>query len=217
MIQIIANQSINRKSTKFSHSQKFKIIFWIFFLLSLLFIILLFFIKYNKIKKEKISKDLISSYEITTLYNKNQKDYTANKLIENFPNDSPFVIGLISIDKINMIYPILSSTTDNLLEIAPCRFYGPMPNEIGNLCIAGHNYADNKIFGKLYLIDIGDEIDIYDLSGNKITYIIYNKEEVEPDNLSCLNQNTSNLREITLITCNTIKGTRHIIKAKENR
>ena len=87
----------------------------------------------------------------------------------------------------------------------------------GNLCIAGHNYADNKIFGKLYMIDLGDVIDIYDLSGNKISYVIYEKTEVPADDISCTSQNTNGLCEITLVTCNTIKGNRHIIKAKENR
>ena len=217
MIQILGNQTDNQKYIYSSQSKKFKIIFLIFFLLCVFFIILLISIKYNNNKKEKFSKDLISSYEITTLYNNNSDNYITSKLENNSSNADPFVIGLINIDKINMMYPILSSSTDESLEIAPCRFYGPMPNSVGNLCIAGHNYADNKIFGKLYLINTGDEIDIYDLSENKITYVVYDRKEVNPDDLSCLNQNTSGLREITLITCNTIKGTRHVIKAKENR
>ena len=92
-----------------------------------------------------------------------------------------------------------------------------MPNEIGNLCIAGHNNADNTIFGKLYLLELEDLIDIYDLTGNKVSYKIYDKYETTYNDTSCLNQNTNNSKEITLITCNTIKNTRHIIKANENK
>ena len=66
------------------------------------------------------------------------------------------------------------------------------------------------------MIDVGDLIDIYDISGNKVNYIIYDKYETSSNDLSCLNQETNNKREITLITCNTLKNTRHIIKAKEN-
>ena len=86
----------------------------------------------------------------------------------------------------------------------------------GNLCIAGHNYANNKHFGKLYLIEEGDIIQIFDLQGNRIYYTVYEKKEINSDDISCLNQNTNNLREITLVTCNTLKGTRNIIKAREN-
>lgn len=88
--------------------------------------------------------------------------------------------------------------------------------KFGNLCIAGHNNSNNTIFGKLFLVDIGDIIDIFDSLGNKKTYTIYNKYETSPEDISCLDQNTDNICEITLITCNTLKNTRHIIKAKEN-
>ena len=183
-------------------------------MLGILFIIFYIISIYNKLKQENYAKSLISSYDIMTLYS-NSSNYTITKNEKEILNIDPFIIGLISIDKIGITYPILSSTNDDLLKICPCRFYGPMPNNIGNLCIAGHNYADNKIFGKLYLLDIGDIIDIYDLSGNKFSYIIYDNLEVESDDLSCLNQETNNLREITLVTCNTIVGNRHIIKARE--
>ena len=38
-------------------------------------------------------------------------------------------------------------SSDDLLDVSVCRFAGPMPNEIGNLCIAGHNYVNNNFFG----------------------------------------------------------------------
>ena len=74
------------------------------------------------------------------------------------------VIGLIEIKSININYPIISKYNDDLLKIAPCRFYGPMPNEIGNLCIAGHNYNSYKFFSRLKNLSNGDIITIFDLS-----------------------------------------------------
>ena len=49
-----------------------------------------------------------------------------------------YTIGVINIPSINVNYPILSTYSDALLKIAPCKFHGPNPNEIGNLCITGH-------------------------------------------------------------------------------
>ena len=60
-----------------------------------------------------------------------------------------YTIGVINIPSINVNYPILSTYTDELLKIAPCRFHGPNPNEVGNLCIAGHNYKNSKFFSKV--------------------------------------------------------------------
>ena len=219
MNQILENNSskidiyTNSKKSK----KKYKFLFFISLLMFIFFIILFIISRYNKYKKENFSKELVNSYKITSLYNsnsKNNKNYIIEKLSYN--NHSSFFIGLIYIKKIDIIYPIFSTTTDDLLELGPCRLYGPMPNEIGNLCIAGHNNADNTIFGKLYLVNIGDYIDIYDLFGTKKTYIVYQKDEINPNDLSCLNQDTNGLCEITLITCNSIKNTRHIIKAKES-
>lgn len=195
--------------------KKFKIILWISLFAIFICIIIYLFLRYNAYKKEEISKSLINNFSIHTLYSTNN-DYTT-ELTQNTLKEEPFVIGLLKIDKINLMYPILSSSSEELLKISPCRFFGPMPNEIGNLCIAGHNYANQKHFGKLSSLDKGDIFQVYDLSGIFLDYIIYDKLEVLADDTSCINQNTNNTKEVTLITCNTIKGTRIVIKAKENR
>ena len=67
--------------------------------------------------------------------------------------------------------------------------------KFGNLCIAGHNYIDNRHFGKIHSLTI--------------------KNEINADDLSCTNQETNGFKEITLITCNNVKGNRVCIKARE--
>ena len=197
-------------------SKKFRIIFIISLIFIVFFIIFYFLLKYNANKKEKLSKSLTSNFSIQTLYSTDNNYSSVRSSVSNNESSSePFVIGLLKIDKIGLMYPILSAVSDELLEISPCRFYGPMPNEIGNLCIAGHNYINQKHFGKLSSLNSGDIIEIYDLNSNKIDYIIYEKSEVTADDTSCMNQNTNGIREVTLITCNTIKGTRIVVKAKE--
>ena len=92
-----------------------------------------------------------------------------------------------------------------------------MPNEIGNLCIGGHNNIDNSFFGKIKQLNLGDEIKIYDLSGNYIKYKLYDKKEILNNDLSCTNQNTNGKKIITLVTCNTLKDTRVVYTAIEKK
>lgn len=183
----------------------------LFIILLFIIFILLFslFIKLNKNDvDEQISKKLSSSYSVSTLYSDNS---TITTTLDN----DPFVIGIIKIDKINLNYSILSVSNNDLLDISVCRFAGPMPNEIGNLCIAGHNYVDYKFFSRLNELDIGDTIKIYDLSGNFVTYEIYETYETKADDTSCTFQDTNNARIVTLITCNNVTGKRLVLHAKE--
>lgn len=125
-----------------------------------------------------------------------------------------YTIGIINIPSINVNYPILSTYTDELLKIAPCKFHGPNPNEVGNLCIAGHNYKNSKFFSKVPNLQLGDTIEITDLSGRTLTYTVYDKFIVNPDELECTSQLTDGKKEITLITCTNDNKQRHIIKAR---
>lgn len=124
---------------------------------------------YQNSKKEALSKKLLNNYSITTLYD--NADYTTTRTAAQsmyIAEDTNFsVIGLIEIKSIKINYPIISSYNNELLKIAPCRFMGPMPNEEGNLCIAGHNYNSYKFFSKLKDLSNGDIITIYDLSRKK--------------------------------------------------
>ena len=118
---------------------------------------------------------------------------------------------MIKIDKIGLNYPILSESNDELLRISLCRFNGPMPNETGNLCIAGHNYIDDRFFGRLNELIIGDKIELYGLSGQKKVYTITIKFEVEANDLSCTTQDVGNQKVLTLLTCNNSNQNKRII------
>ena len=126
-----------------------------------------------------------------------------------------YTIGVINIPSINVNYPILSTYSDALLKIAPCKFHGANPNEVGNLCIAGHNYRNTKFFSKVPTLENGDIIEITDLGGNTLTYAVYDKFIVNPDELECTSQLTEGRKEITLITCTDDNKQRYIIKARE--
>ena len=158
--------------------------------------------------------------------------------IENTPQGTPIVINrnkqstkngysytvgaTISIPKLNIKYPILDGETDSadeteeLLKISLVKFWGPEPNEVGNYCIVGHNYRNTKFFSKISTLQVGDVIEITDLSGKTIQYKVYNQYVVDPTDVSCTSQLTNGKREITLITCTTDSKHRTIIKARES-
>ncbi len=123
--------------------------------------------------------------------------------------------GTLSIPSIGISYPILTEQSEQLLKISLCKYWGPSPNEIGNYCVVGHNYASGKMFGKLAQVSIGDTVTLKDLSGRTITYSIYNKYPVEPTDVSCTSQLTNGNRELTLITCTDYGKRRLVVKARE--
>lgn len=124
-------------------------------------------------------------------------------------------VGVITIPKIGVNYPILERTTDALLKVSPCKFWGPNPNEVGNLCIVGHNYRNNRFFSKVPKLVNGDTIEIMDLTGTTITYEVYDKHTVDPKDVSDTTQKTNGKKEITLITCTNDSKQRVIVKATE--
>ena len=71
------------------------------------------------------------------------------------------------------------------------------------------------MFGKLALVNVGDEVTLTDLSGRTITYSVYNKYPVDPTDVSCTSQLTNGQRELTLITCTDYGKRRLIVKARE--
>ncbi len=205
----------NTPNANIENRRNFITIFSISISLLTIAILLYFIMKYNFAKNSNISQNIVSNFNIKTLYSDNT-NYNSS-LISAEDYSEPFVIGLIEIEKINIVYPILSTSSEDLLKLSPCRFAGPMPNEIGNLCIAGHNYANNTHFGKIDVLNKGDLIKIYDVNGNFLIYKIYDIYETKYNDISCTNQNTNGMKEITLITCNNINGNRIVVKARANK
>ena len=204
------NETVEKPNSKYTKKNKYFLQFLISIILMFVFILILLYQIHTLNVNEKLSKELLNNYSLTTLYQNNVQIEKQSVLIED-----PFVIGIIKISKINLNYPIISETTPELLKISLCRFAGPMPNEYGNLCIAGHNFVDNKFFSNLSKLKNGDIIEIYDLYGKQINYSVFDKYEVNANDLSCSNQDITNERIITLLTCNNVNGKRTVIKAKE--
>ena len=164
------------------------------------------------------------------LYSQIQKEYTTinegeKQIVDNLQSLNEYVetcnlnmnvIGKISIEKINVEYPILYETTDELLKIAPTRYCGPTPNGLGNLVIVGHNYYDGTHFSNLNKLKIGDKIVITDITNHSCTYKVYEKEVIKPTDFSFIEQNKNATESmVTLLTCINGLKNRLIIKCKE--
>lgn len=230
MNQILGNENIENKSDNYNNnivhknnvnkillfsSKKnlLKLLCFIFSIASIFFIVYFFISNYDANQKEKLSHEISDNYSIISLYsNLSNPNYSFSNI--EYSNEYDTIIGFIDIPNINIDYPIFSNTTEELLKISPCRFSGPLPGEIGNLCIAGHNYVDNKFFSNLYKLNIGDYIYVSDIYNNTNTYSVFKKYEVSTTDTSCTDQNTNGKIIITLITCNNVNGKRLVIQAE---
>lgn len=127
--------------------------------------------------------------------------------------------AIITIPKIGITYPVLSETSDELLEISVNRYWPEAdklkPNEVGNYCIVGHNYRNGKMFGRLSELENGDKIQLQDMTGRTLEYEVYNKYIVNPTDTRCTSQLTNGRKEVTLITCTNYGTQRLVVKCRE--
>lgn len=126
-----------------------------------------------------------------------------------------YALATVTIPSIDCTYPVLNETSEELLKIAPCKFWGCDPNEVGNFCIVGHNYRSNKFFSHVPELSIGDIIKVTDLSNRTIDFAVYDKYVVDPADTTCTTQRTNGQKEVTIITCTNDSKQRVIIKARE--
>lgn len=151
---------------------------------------------------------------------KSQGDINKNKKVKTDSGYTYSTIASINIPKINVNYSIIDGETDSveetdaLLKISPTKFWGPDPNTVGNFCVVGHNYRNSKFFSKVPNLENGDIIEITDSNNKTLRYSVYSKYEVDPNDISCIDQNTNGKKEVTLITCTNDSKLRVIVKAR---
>ena len=218
-----------------------KMLYKIQFILSILVVVVLSsyyaYSEYEQRKSEKISKDLLNNWssandgttveddvlvialndkateipqEVVTEKKNNAVVYTAAS------GETYTIDAILNIPSLEINYPVLSDTSDELLKISLNKFWGCGPNEVGNYCIVGHNYDGKDIlFGKLNRIKNGDIVELEDSSGRKVSYKVYNIFIVEPSDVACTSQLTNGKREMTLITCAEGGRRRLVVKCRE--
>lgn len=216
-----SNNYKNRQNVKKNDKKNYTIIL----LISICFVVILGFIIVSfNIKKQNnkhISSKLAENYETLKLYtnfDSFKNIYTSTDILnkdslnKNSENIN-YIIGNIIIPSLDLNLPFFSYLDDSYLSISPCRFFGEMPPNYGNLCIAGHNYDNNEFFSNLNRLKKDDQIIIYDNSEHQYSYKIYNIFEVKENDLSPIYDFDINKHTLTLVTCNNLNKNRLIVKA----
>lgn len=141
------------------------------------------------------------------------KEYPKVQIAEEYKG---YAVGSkLEIPKINLETYVLQKYSESALNVSVTKFWGASPNEVGNFCIAGHNFQRKNMFHNLKDLKIGDKLFIEDNDIGKVEYEIYDLYKVVPEDVSCLSQETNGRREVTLITCTNDSKKRIIVKAKE--
>lgn len=192
-----------------------KIIYIFLILILLLSLILLFKILKSEKELNNLRNQVYKEYEDISKIETLDTTSTDSNSNSNIQDSTIITIGKLDIPKINLSYPIINICSDVNLKIAPCRVSGSYPNTIGNLSIAGHNNWNKSFFSNLDKLQKDDLVYFTDVSGRKLEYKVYDKYEVDENDLSCLSQDTDNKIELTLITCiKNKKDKRLIIKCR---
>lgn len=151
--------------------------------------------------EEPVTPQVTNQQPSTTQYTTNGVDYT--------------VEAIIRIPRLEINYPVISDTSEELLKISINKYWGPAPNQVGNYCVVGHNYKNKKMFGRLSEAVSGDIVELEDINGNVVKYSVYDRYIVMPTNTDCTSQLTGGNRELTLITCTNYGSQRLVVKARE--
>lgn len=169
------------------------------------------------IKEQKIDNIEERTEDNTIIVSKQNtnklKEYQKEKIIQEYKGYD--VCAKLEIPSINLETYVLKNYSVQALNISVTKFWGANPNQIGNFCIAGHNFKNINMFSNLKKLEIGEKIYITDNDIGKVEYTVYNIEKVTPENVECLNQDTTG-RKVTLITCTSDSLLRIIVQAKEN-
>lgn len=159
--------------------------------------------------KKVIAQDVVEKNSIVEETVNIQKE----KVIEEYKGFD--VIAKLEIPQISLETYILKNYSENALKISVTKFWGADPNQIGNFCIAGHNFKNKNMFHNLKDLKKGEKLYITDNNIGKVEYEIYDIYKVYPEDVSCLSQQTNAKKETTLITCTTDSEKRIIVKARE--
>ena len=198
------NQILETNNKKF----KFRKIFKIQFIISFMTIIILFIYVLNENNKKN------KENEITKIASQNAKVislFESYKITEDYNN---IYFCTLKIEKINLEYFVYKNYSEENLKILPCKFSGENLENNSNICIIGHNYFDNRFFGNLDKLEVGDKIILESLDKKNYEYYITNIYEIHESNIYEVTKNENNSRTVTLCTCTNQKNMRLVVRAK---
>lgn len=103
-------------------------------------------------------------------------------------------IGSLGIPTLQTEFPVASSWDYTLLKKTPCRYSGSAYN--GSLVICAHNYR--AFFKNLKNLNVGDEVILTDMGGNRFTYSVVATEVLKA---TAVDEMQNGDCDLTLFTC----------------
>lgn len=103
-------------------------------------------------------------------------------------------IGYLSIPKLGLDLPIISTWNYSYLKLSPCRYVGTVRGE--NLVLMAHNYTSN--FGQISQLEEGDPITFTDMDGETTCYEVVGEDILAP---TAVEEMTAGVFDLTLFTC----------------
>ena len=120
----------------------------------------------------------------------------------------------LSIPAINLNTYVFTNYDVEAMWICPTKYFGPNANEVGNYCIAAHNYNKANMFNNIINLQKGDNIYLTDNTHGKVNYKVIDIYKAYPNDTEALSQQTNGKTCITLITCSDYSSKRIIVKAE---
>ncbi len=151
------------------------------------------------------------------LNNSKSEEETSESEAEKVYMEGYEVKGVIEIPRTGIKYPVLDSVTKRSLEIAVGIAYpqNARLNEVGNVCIYGHNLRNGLFFSNNKKLQKNDEIYVTDEKGERVIYVVYNIYETSPTDAEYMTRDVAGRREISLQTCTDDSSGRIIVWAAE--
>ncbi len=183
------------------------------------FLVFILFALFQNEEEKSISKksyDFLSNQNTTSIISEKkveEKEYPKEEIVENYNGYD--VCAKLVIPEIALETNIISNYSEDALRNSVVKFWGVDPNNIGNFCIAGHNFKNKNMFSKLKKLKLGDRLFVTDRKIGKVEYEVFKIYTVVPEDVSCLKTITEDEKEVTLITCTIDSKKRIVVKAKE--
>lgn len=135
-----------------------------------------------------------------------EQDLAADAQMPTETVDGYEYIGELQIPVLGVRLPVMAEWDYTRLRVSPCRYTGSYLTN--DLVICGHNYPSH--FRGLLNIDIGADVYLYTVAGERIHYVVGNREIVQPTSIEQMIENENNSEssydwDLTLFTC-TIGG-----------
>lgn len=119
--------------------------------------------------------------------------------------DSVAYVGYLEIPALDLRLPVISKCSEELLELAPCRYFGTVYQK--NFVIGGHRYR--RHFRKLYTLGYGDRVTFVTVSGETFHYRVEELEVVQPHQSAYV---CSGDWDLSLFTCTTGGQSRVVVR-----